>query len=607
MCGITGWVDWDRHLADESAALDAMTDTLGCRGPDARGTWVADHALIGHRRLAVIDLPGGAQPMRASRHPGGPPVVLTFSGEVYNFADLRTELQALGHRFTTRSDTEVVLRAYLQWDAGCVERLEGMFAFAVFDAGEQRLLLARDRLGVKPLYYHPYPDGIVFGSEPKALLASPVFDASLSEQGVLELFAMFGTQTPGNAVLDALHELRPGTLLEFDRAGHRSRTYWSLPGRPHTDDLATTVDKVRTLLADAVTRQLVSDVPLCALVSGGLDSSLIAAFAAPACGDPLSTFAVDFAGAEDDFRADANRPTRDAPFVRTLVEHVGSRHTDVVLDAPDLLATFERATSARDLPCLGDLDGSLLLLFEAISARSTVALSGESADEVFGGYAWFHDAKAVGRNGFPWNLDDTGFANVLAPELKDRLRPQDYAADRYAEALAEVPHVPGEDGVVRRMREVSYLALTRFLPVLLDRKDRMSMATGLEVRVPFCATDLVEYVWNVPWALKAVDGTPKGLLRRVAAGLLPREIVERPKTMYPTAPDPTYDSAVRAAARSLLDGDSVVGPLLDAGKVRALVDGDSRRPPWMQRMALAYLTQIELWLRKYEVKVTVSP
>ncbi|MFI7067131.1 asparagine synthase (glutamine-hydrolyzing) [Kribbella sp. NPDC050124] len=607
MCGITGWVDWERRPADEPGVLEAMTDTLACRGPDGRGTWLDGHAAIGHRRLAVIDPKGGAQPMLAHARPGSKPVVLTFSGEVYNFAELRTELRARGHRFTTRSDTEVVLRAYLEWGAECVRRLEGMFAFAVFDAERERLLLARDRLGIKPLYYHHYAEGIVFGSEPKALLASPVFDAALDDEGVLELFAMFGTRTPGNAVLRDLHELRPGSLLEFDRRGARTRTYWRLRSAPHTDDLDTTVRTVRGLLDDSVNQQLVSDVPLCALVSGGLDSSLIGVLASGAVGaGALSTFAVDFAGSAADFRADANRPTLDAPYVRTLVEHIESRHTDVVLDVPDLLSTFERATRARDLPCLGDLDGSLYLLFEAIAGRSTVALSGESADEVFGGYAWFHDRRAIARDGFPWNLDDTGFANVLTPALKQRLQPQRYAADRYADALAEVPRLAGEDGVDRRMREVSYLALTRFLPVLLDRKDRMSMAVGLEVRVPFCDTRLVEYVWNVPWAMKAIDGTPKGLLRRVAADLLPRELVDRPKTMYPTAPDPRYDAAVRAAARSLLAGDSAIRPLLDVERVTALVDGDSRRPAWMQRMALAYLTQIELWLRRYEVKLTVS-
>jgi asparagine synthase (glutamine-hydrolysing) len=605
MCGITGWVDWERRLAGEPGVLQAMTDTLACRGPDAGGTWLGEQAAIGHRRLAVIDVAGGAQPMVAHRKPGGRPVVLTFSGEVYNFTELRSELQTRGHRFTTRSDTEVVLRAYLEWGADCVERLEGMFAFAVYDDETQRLLLARDRLGIKPLYYYLYPEGIVFGSEPKAVLASPVFEATLDDQGVLELFAMFGTRTPGSGVLRDLRELRPGTLLEFDRNGVETRAYWRLSSAAHTDDLDTTVETVRTLLSDAVARQLVSDVPLCALVSGGLDSSLIGVLASRAAGS-LSTFAVDFAGSADDFRADANRPTLDAPYVRTLVEQIKSEHTDVVLDVPDLLGTFERATRARDLPCLGELDASLYLLFDAIAGRSTVALSGESADEVFGGYAWFHDQQAVARNGFPWNLDDTGFANVLAPGLKERLRPQEYAADRYAEALAEVPRLPGEEGSDRRMREVSYLALTRFLPVLLDRKDRMSMAVGLEVRVPFCDTRLVEYLWNVPWATKAIDGTPKGLLRRAAAGLLPRELVDRPKTMYPTAPDPTYDAAVRAAARSLLDGDSAIGPLLDAERVLALIDGDSRRPAWMQRMALAYLTQIELWLRQYEVKLLVS-
>jgi asparagine synthase (glutamine-hydrolysing) len=282
---------------------------------------------------------------------------------------------------------------------------------------------------------------------------------------------------------------------------------------------------------------------------------------------------------------------------------VGTVHADIVLETPDLLDIQRRATSARDLPALGDLDASLYQLFAAIQGRSTVALSGESADEVFGGYAWFHDPAAIGRAGFPWSMDDTGFGNVLDPGLKARLQPEQYVRDRYAEALAEVPRLAGETGVAARMREVSYLALTRFLPVLLDRKDRMSMAVGLEVRVPFCDHRLVEYAWNLPWELKNLGGQSKGVLRAAVADLLPPSLVHRPKSMYPAVPDPGYDAAVRAQARALLKPGSLVGPLLDDERVTDLADGTSRRPPWMQRLALAYLVQIEHWMRTYRIRL----
>jgi asparagine synthase (glutamine-hydrolysing) len=604
MCGITGWIDFARDLSGEQDVTQAMTDTMACRGPDDAGTWFSARAAIGHRRLAIIDVTGGRQPMSDAG------AVLTYSGELYNFTELRRELEGRGHVFTTRSDTEVVLRAYLQWGPDCVDRFNGMYAFAIWDIKRERLFLARDRLGVKPLYYYAYDGGLIFGSEPKALLANPLVRPVLDDEGLAELFAMFGGRTPGHGVLRGVHEVRPGWTVMVDRNGVRPRRYWDVTSQPHVDDPATTVATVREILADTVRRQLVADVPLCALVSGGVDSSAVAALACAALAEQgageLVTFSVDFAGSAADFVVDHNRPDRDAPYVKALVEHLGCKHTDVLLDTPELLEIQNLATRARDLPCLGDLDASLYLLFEAIAGRSTVALSGESADEVFGGYAWFHDQAALDRPGFPWWMDNTGLANVLADGVRERIRPAEYVGDRYAEALAEVPRLDGETGAARRMREVNYLALTRFLPVLLDRKDRMSMAVGLEVRVPFCDHRLVEYAWNVPWELKCPGGVPKGLLRAAMADLLPPALAGRPKSMFPVTLDAGYDVAVRAAARRLLDTDSALGPMLDPARVGALVDGRSARPAWMQRMALAYLVQVDRWLRDYRVSVAVS-
>jgi len=603
-------VDLTRDLRAESDAVQAMTDSMACRGPDAEGSWLSADAAMVHRRLAVIDLEGGTQPMIA--HGGGRPdvhdqeVVLSYTGEVYNYRGLRQELRARGHAFRTSSDTEVVLHAYLEWGHACVERFVGMFAFAVWDARRRELLLARDRLGVKPMYYSAWDGGVVFGSEPKALLASGRFDAVLDDQAVTELFAMFGTASPGYGGMRDLSEVRPGHVVVFGADGHREHRYWELVSREHDDDAATTASTVRELLRDAVEGQLVSDVPLCALVSGGIDSSAVAALAATALeqqGDKLHTFSVDFAEGAEGFLADANRPALDAPFVELLVQTIGSVHTDVVLDTRDLLALQRRATQARDLPSMGDLDTSLYLLFAAIHGQSTVALSGEAADEVFGGYAWFRDPQALRRAGFPWTPDDLGLANVLSDELRARLQPEDYVRSRYADAVAEVPLLPGESAAQARRRELSYLGLTRFMPVLLDRKDRMSMAAGLEVRVPFCDHRLVEYAWNIPWELKGLDGEPKGVLRRAVAPLLPPVLVQRPKAMYPVTIDPAYDTAVRTQALDLLASGSPVTQLLDTGRVLDLVHGSSRRPPWMQRLALAYLGQVAHWFDSYDVRL----
>ncbi|MYR60256.1 asparagine synthetase B, partial [Streptomyces sp. SID625] len=251
MCGITGWVSFDRDLRSEAAALDAMTETMACRGPDDRGTWAQGPAALGHRRLAIIDLPGGRQPMSDTTPDGT--VAMVYSGEAYNFTELRADLAARGHRFTTDSDTEVVLRGYLEWGDAVAERLNGMYAFAIWDGRHDKLVMIRDRMGIKPFYCYPTPDGVLFGSEPKAILANPLARRRVTLDGLRELFTF--VKTPGHAVWDGMREVQPGTVVTVDRDGLHTRVYWRLDTRPHTDDRDTTIATVRSLLDDIVRRQ----------------------------------------------------------------------------------------------------------------------------------------------------------------------------------------------------------------------------------------------------------------------------------------------------------------------------------------------------------------
>ncbi|MFF7249328.1 asparagine synthase (glutamine-hydrolyzing) [Embleya sp. NPDC008237] len=611
MCGITGWTDTERDLTapEHRATAAAMTATMACRGPDADGVWTSAHAVLGHRRLSIIDLDGGRQPMTDTEH--DPDVVLTYSGEVYNFAELRAELAARGHRFRTRSDTEVVLRAYLEWGADLAPRLNGMYAFAIWDTRSRELLLVRDRLGVKPLYYHVHPGGVLFGSEPKAVLANPLFQAALDDSGIAELFALPTAPTPGHAVYAGLRQVRAGHVVRADARGVTESAYWRPPALAHTDDLDTTAAHVRELLRDTVTRQLVADVPLGSLLSGGVDSSAVSALAAEALGRDgakLDTYSVDFPGADTGFRRTAWHDSRDEPYARAVAAHLGTRHTTIVVDPDDVRRHEERVLRARDLPGWGEMDVSLHLLFAHVRRHSTVALSGESADEVFGGYPYFRDPAALGHDGFPWLYDRDTPASLLRPEVRERVRPAEYARARYEEALAEVPRLPGEQGADVRVREVSYLALTRWLPALLDRKDRMSMATGLEVRVPFCDHRLVEYVWNVPWSLRFAGGEEKHLLRRAVADLLPAEVVHRRKSAFPANPDPGYAAALRERVADLLaDRDAPVFDLVDRAAVTALVEAGrplpSPRAASSATAGLGYLLGVDAWLRAYHVRV----
>lgn len=613
MCGITGWVSYDRDLRAEAATLDAMTETMACRGPDARGTWTDGPAALGHRRLAIIDLPGGRQPMTADTPDGT--VALVYSGEAYNFTELRSDLVARGHRFATDSDTEVVLRGYLEWGDAVAERLNGMYAFAVWDGRHDKLVMIRDRMGIKPFYYHPTPDGVLFGSEPKAILANPLVRRRVTLDGLRELFTF--VKTPGHAVWDGMREVEPGTVVTVDRTGPHTRVYWRLETRPHPDDRDTTIATVRSLLDDIVRRQLVADVPRCTLLSGGLDSSAMTALAARQLaeqGERVRSFAVDFVGQTDNFVADELRATPDAPFVHDLARAADTDHQDIVLDAhtladPDVRAKVLRA---RDLPMgFGDMDASLYLLFRSIRDHSTVALSGESADEVFGGYQQFFDEEARRADTFPWlvrfarDFGDEG--DVMRSDLARTLDLPSYVADSYRTAVSGIHRLDGESDFEYRMRQICHLHLTRFVRVLLDRKDRMSMAVGLEVRVPFCDHRLVEYVYNTPWSLKSFDGREKSLLREATADLLPRSVYDRVKSPYPSTQDPKYALALQDHAKDLLARpDHPVFGLVDRERVREAAHRDTPVITQAARRGLEKTLDLAVWLDLYQPEIVTG-
>ncbi|MFJ4787698.1 asparagine synthase (glutamine-hydrolyzing) [Streptomyces sp. NPDC088794] len=613
MCGITGWISFDRDLRTEAATLDAMTETMACRGPDDRGAWMRGPAALGHRRLAIIDLPGGRQPMSADTPHGS--VALVYSGETYNFTELRHELTGRGHRFTTDSDTEVVLRGYLEWGDGIAERLNGMYAFAVWDGRQDKLVMIRDRMGIKPFYYYPTSDGVLFGSEPKAILANPLAPARVTLDGLRELFTMI--KTPGHAVWDGMAEVEPGTVVTVDRSGLHRRVYWELETRPHTDDRDTTVATVRTLLDDIVRRQLVADVPRCTLLSGGLDSSAMTAIAARQLGErgeKVRSFAVDFVGQADHFVADELRGTPDTPFVHDVARTAHTEHQDIVLDAqaladPDIRAKVIRA---RDLPAgMGDMDASLYLLFRAIRDQSTVALSGESADEVFGGYLQFFDEEARRGTTFPWLVrfgrhfgEDAG---VLRPDLLAALDLSGYIADGYRTAVEGIQGLDGESDFEYRMRRISHLHLTRFVRILLDRKDRASMAVGLEVRVPFCDHRLVEYVYNAPWALKSFDGREKSLLREATADVLPQSVYDRVKSPYPSTQDPKYAAALQDQAKDLLARPAhPVFDLVDRDRLHRVAHREEPVNTQAERRGLERTLDLAQWLDIYRPDVRTA-
>ena len=520
MCGISGMIG----LESGEDTLEKMLATMGRRGPDSSGVYRNGDTALLHSRLAVIDPLGGRQPMILEA--AEETYVIVYNGEVYNTEELRQRLLHSGHRFVGHSDTEVVLHAYAEFGADCVRHINGIFAFAVWEERGKRLFLARDRIGVKPLFYTRKGKGLLFASEIKTLLAHPSVKAQLDETGARQLLLLGPGRLPGSGVLKDIREVEPGWCGYFERDRLTLTQYWKLTDREHTHSFSETSDYVRYLVTDSIRRQMVSDVPIGAFLSGGLDSSIITAVCAQELktrGAQLQTFSVDYLNNDLYFRANDFQPNSDNDYIALMQRQFDTRHHWTVLTPEELVNALEEATVARDLPGMADVDFSLLVFSGDIRRKVKVALSGECADEIFGGYPWYRDPNIRSRAGFPWAQNTALRTRLLQPALQREA--EAFVMDAYRQTCRESDILPGTAEEERRMKEMVNLNFRWFMQTLLDRKDRMSMYHGLEVRVPFCDYRIAEYLYGVPWEMKDYQGREKGLLRHAMAGLLPQKVL----------------------------------------------------------------------------------
>ena len=616
MCAIAGLINFDENMLMNEAihrlTVREMAETMTCRGPDSHGEWVGEHASFAHCRLAVIDPENGAQPMK--RTVEGHEFVICYNGEIYNADELRKELKSFGYEFSTTCDTEVLLLSYIHYGADCAAHLNGIFAFAIWDTMRQRVFLCRDRFGVKPLFYAISGNEVIFASEIKGILAHPDIKPEVSREGLCELFAMSPARTQGVGVFRGINELPMANYMCISRNGIKTGAYWSLSSHEHTDSYSDTIEKVRELLHNAVTRQLVSDVPIATLLSGGLDSSVITSISAEHMrnkGAQLSTYSFDYVGNDKNFKSSAFQPDSDGPWALRVAKECKTNHTVLECSRSDLSNLLYPALYCKDLPGMADVDASLYYYCRRIKENHTVLLSGECSDEVFGGYPWFRDPKAFKTPAFPWCYDLSLRKSVLRPEVAKTLDLDSYSQMRYEESIAKTPRFDGDSPEEARRREISYLNIMWFMSNLLDRKDRMSMASGLEVRVPFCDYLLVEYVWNIPWEMKNKNNVSKSILREASRGLLSEEVLFRKKSPYPKTHDPLYERDVKARlAEELQDPNAPITALCDPAELKKLTlpgHSDYGKPFFGQLMAMpqfiGYLLQINEWFRHYKVRI----
>lgn len=613
MCGITGWINFNHSIKNEADTLTKMTNTLAKRGPDETNIWSETHAAFGHKRLIVVDPEGGRQPM--SKQKDGSIYTICYNGELYNTEDIRKVLHTKGYSFKGHSDTEVLLSAYIEWAEECVNYLNGIYAFAIWDSKKEQLFIGRDRLGVKPLFFTEHKKGLLFASEIKAILAHPEVKTEINQEGLAEIFGIGPSRSPGSGIFKGIKELRPAHALTFSKNGLKIWRYWNVKSEEHKDNVEETAEKVRYLVTDAITRQLVSDVPLSTFLSGGLDSSIITAIAAKGFQDQnkgqLHTYSIDYEGNDKYFSSTEFQPDADGKFIEMVTEKFNTIHHSKIITQEKLVNDLVEATHVRDFPGMADVDSSLLWFCKEIKQDFVVSLSGECADEIFGGYPWFHRKQDLERPGFPWMRSLAERQSLLKSHWQDKLKLNDYVMEKYNQAIAETPRLDGESGEDSKRRELFYINMISFMTTLLDRKDRMSMGASLEVRVPFADHRLVEYVWNIPWEMKMYRGREKGILRKAFEGILPEEVLYRKKSPYPKTHNPAYTQAVQKLVEAIIaDPSSALHEFFNKDQLDNIVKsgGNSFQEPWFGQLMtgpqlLAYLVQLHTWFKDYNINI----
>ena len=587
MCGFVGYANFKQDFSTNRNILNSMSETLKKRGPDEEGYYLDKHVALANRRLIVIDPEGGKQPMIERFSFGN--YVLVYNGQIYNSKELRKTLEENGFTFNSHSDTEVLLKGYIHYGRDIVKHINGIFAFVIFDSNRNELFLARDHFGIKPFYYTIVKDTFIFASELKGLFEYPGVEKILDEQGISELFGIGPAHTPGTTVFKNIYEVKAAHLGVFNNSGLHLKRYWKMESKEHTDNFQQTCEKVKFLLNDSITRQLVSDMPLCTFLSGGLDSSIITKFASDHCRKeglpPLETYSIDYVDNDKNFVKSDFQPNSDNYYIDMMVKELGTNHHKIVIDTPELADSLEDAMIARDMPGMADIDSSLLLFCKNVKKDMTVSLTGECSDEIFGGYPWFFREDALKSNTFPWSISITERQELLNPYIGKRINLKDYIDYRYKESLDEVEILDIDSPETAEKRKISHLTLNWFMQTLLDRSDRMAMYNGFEIRVPFCDYRLAQYVWNIPWEWKALKGREKGLLRYVCKNFLPADIVDRKKSPYPKTHNPTYLAKVKGMLTKIMENrNAPINNLLNRNYILEILrtDGKAFTRPWFR-------------------------
>ena len=597
MCGITGWYK-KNHEKKNIKIIKQMTKTLKYRGPDQKGYYIDKNILLGHRRLSIIDLKNGSQPYTYKGY------TIVYNGEIYNAEDLKNKLKEK-YTFETTCDTEVLLKGYIEYKEKILNLIEGIYAFAIYK--DDKLFLARDRVGVKPLFYTKIKDNFLFASEIKSLLKNKLVKPIINKESLQEILSLSPSRIPGSGVFKNIKELRPGHYMIYENDKITIKRYWKIKEKINKDNYETATKKIEKYLTESIKRQMVSDVDIACLLSGGLDSSIITAIVAKNRNKTLDTYSIDYEDNDKYFQKTKFTVSQDNDYIKLMSETFKTNHYYKVITQHKLAKYLKESVIARDLPGMADIDSSLLWFSKQIKKKHKVILSGECADEIFGGYPWFYREEVRNREYFPW-LDSIDYRNkLLKKELQEKLKLKEFMKTQYDNILKEVPITKNKEEQI--YKNLFYLNMTYFMPTLLERKDRMTMRGSIEARVPFADTKLIEYLWNLPWEYKFHNNTEKGILRDAYKDLLPKEIVTRKKNPYPKTHNPKYTKIIiKLLKKRLKNKKSILYKIFDKEELNKLVKtkGESFSSPWFGQLMtgpqlLAFLYQLDIWAKKYKI------
>ena len=604
MCSICGMIDFKEKPSEE--LLNKMGSVMKSRGPDATDSYCDQTVALHHNRLSVMDPKNGRQPMRATFE--GREYVIVYNGEIYNSPELRKELEPYGAIFKTNCDTETVLWCYIIFGNECPKKLNGIFAFAVYDVHDRKVFFARDRLGVKPFFFAEKDGQFLFASEIKALLQNPNVSRKIDREGLWQLIFLSPVTLSGSGVFRDIKELKPAECAEFSESGLKVWKYWFLEAKPWSGDAKLAANDVGELIADAVRRQTVSDVPLCTFLSGGLDSSVLTALAAEIYrkkGKTLSTYSFEYEGNRENFKQSLFQPQGDDEFARYLARWLMTDHTVLIAPNCEVADCLLPATDARDFPGQADIDSSLLLFCRQVKKHHTVAISGECSDEIFGGYPWFYRPEMLYRDFFPWIHEPMARASIFRADFAHAEEGFSYLSGEYKKIINDCLTLPWDSDSMRQSRIATCLSVGYFMTSLLERKDRMSMYSGLEVRVPFADHRIIEYVYNVPWEIKFQNGVEKALLRNSMTKYLPEKILWRKKSPYPKTHSPEYRKKVTEMLKDRLDRHGILSEVVDKNVLESALLGEDKT--WFGQLMstpqlIAWLIQFDYWVEKYNVE-----